>query len=322
MISLKRCDQKYPVSSPPILSLRKLAYAIGIPREKLENLADKAESYYSPFMKKTGDKSREIDNPVGFLKEVQNRIDDRIFSALSFPEYIIGGVKGRKPYEHPFRHIRKKVVVTFDVRDCYPNITNQQIFDVWHKQLGCSHDVAKLMTRLTTRKGHLPLGAPTSTCLANIALKPCLEEVVKIASRYGFSRNCVGQYIDDSAFSGETLPEEFILKAVKEFSRHGFRIKRSKIKVMRSNEPQIVTKKVVNRKVSVPIQERNRIRAALYELKNMDSSSRDYLKQYRSVLGRINGIKIFHSTLASKMLEKIKALPNPDKIISKEVVLA
>ncbi len=319
MISSKLCDQKYPVSSPPILSLKKFAYAIGIPKEKLETLAEKAESYYSPFTKIAGNKPREIDNPVGFLKEVQNRIDDRIFSTLLFPEYVIGGIKGKKPYEHPFRHICKKVVVTFDVRDCYPNITNRQVFDVWHKQLKCSHDVAKLVTRLTTRKGHLPLGAPTSTCLANIALQPCLGEVVKIASHYGFARDSVGQYIDDSAFSGEALPEEFILEVVKEFSRHGFRIKRSKIKVMRSNKPQIVTKKVVNRKVSIPIQERNKIRAALHELKNMDVFSQNYSKQYKSVLGRIHHIKDFHPGLASKMLVKIGALPHPDKL--KEAVL-
>jgi hypothetical protein len=321
MISSRRCNQKCPEHLLPILSLNKFAYTIGIQREKLKALAIRAESCYSPVMKKTGNKLREIDNPAGFLKEVQKRINERILSTLSFPEYVIGGVKGRKPSEHPRRHIGKSVVITLDVKNCFPNITNQQVFDIWHKQLGCSHDVARLATRLTTRKGHLPLGASTSNCLANLALQPCLKSVVKTASQCGFSTDSTGQYVDDLAFSGDTLSEEFISAVVKEFSRHGFIIKREKIIVMRSNEPQIVTKKIVNKKVSLPIQERNRIRAALNELKNTDSSTQSYLRLYRSVLGRINSMKEFHPELAEKMLGQVKILSNPCEIKSKEAVL-
>lgn len=320
MISSKQYNKKCLGKSLPILSLNKLAHILGIPREKLEKLAEKAPSYYFPFKKKTGDKLREIDNPTGFLKEVQGKINDRILSEVVFPEYVIGGVKGRKPSEHPNRHIKKSVVVTFDVKDCFPNITNRQIFDAWHKQLGCSHEVARLVTKLTTRCGHLPLGAPTSVGLANLTLQPCLVNVIKVASQYGFFRESAGQYVDDLAFSGDSLSEEFILAVIKEFSRYGFRIKRKKILVMRANQPQIVTKKVVNRKVSVPLGERRKIRAAFYELKNTNPSDHNYSKRYKSMLGRINALKEFHPGLADKMLEEARAFPHPDEVKAKEVL--
>ena len=315
MTSLAQFSQTQPQQALPILSLNKFSFHIGIRREKLEKIAENSDSHYAPFQKKTGQKERIIDNPMGLLKEAQSRIHDRILSSISFPDYVIGGVKGKKPYEHPQRHINKPVVVTLDVKDCFPSITNKQVFDVWHKQLKCSPEVARLATKLTTRKGHLPLGAPTSNDLANLALQPCLTNVMRIASESGFLSDSVGQYIDDLAFSGLILPEDFINSIVREFLKHGFRIRRDKIKVMRSNEPQVVTKKVVNRKVSIPLAKRNKIRAALYNLKNMDPKDPTYRKQCRSIRGRINNLKDFHPTLAKRAEIEFNMLTNPDKSI-------
>jgi len=313
MTSSVQLSQAKPQQALPILSLNKLAFHLGIRREKLEKITENIDSHYAPFLKKTEGKERIIDNPTGLLKEVQSRIHDRILSSIPLPDYVIGGVKGKKPYEHPQRHINKPVVVTLDVKDCFPNITNKQVFDVWHKRLKCSPDVARLATKLTTRNGHLPLGAPTSNDLANLALQTCLTNVIKIANDSGFSSDSVGQYIDDLAFSGLVLPGNFITSIVKEFLRHGFRIRRDKIKVMRSNEPQIVTKKIVNRKVSIPLTKRNKIRAVLYNFKKMDPDDPAYRKQYRSLRGRINDLKDFHPTLAMKMGMEFNKLTNPDK---------
>jgi RNA-directed DNA polymerase len=314
MTSSVRLNQTQPQQALPILSLNKFSFHIGIRREKLENIAENSDAYYAPFQKKTGQEERLIDNPTGLLKEAQSRIHDRILSGISLPDYVIGGVKGKKPYEHPQRHINKPVVITLDVKNCFPSITNKQVFDVWHKQLKCSHEVARLATKLTTRKGHLPLGAPTSTDLANLALQPCLTNVMRIASEFGFLSDSNGQYIDDLAFSGPILPKTFINSIVKEFLKHGFRIRRDKIKVMRSNEPQVVTKKVVNRKVSIPLKRRNKIRAALHNLKNMGTKDLTYKKQYRSLRGRINDLKDFHPNLAKKAEAEFDKLTNPDNL--------
>lgn len=313
MTSSVQLSQAQPQQAIPILSLNKFAFQLGIRREKLEKIAENIDSHYAPFQKKIGEKERIIDNPTGLLKEAQSRIHDRILSSIPLPDYVIGGVKGRKPYEHPQRHINKSVVVTLDVKGCFPSITNKQVFDVWHKQLKCSPEVARLATKLTTRKGHLPLGAPTSNHLANLALQPCLTNMMKIANDSGFSSDSVGQYIDDLAFSGLALPENFINSVIKEFLKHGFRLRRDKIKVMRSNKPQVVIKKLVNRKVSIPLEKRNKIRAALHNLKNMDLKDPAYKKQYRSLRGRINDLKDFHPTLAMKVGIEFNKLTNPDK---------
>jgi len=310
MISSSQYNQKSPQQVLPILSINKFAHCLGIHRGKIEKLADETVSYYAPFQKKTGTKERTIDNPRGLLKEVQKRMNDRILDKFVLPDFVIGGVKGKRPNEHPGRHVNKPLVITFDIKDCFPNITSKQVFDIWHKQLGCSHEVARLATKLTTRIGHLPLGAPTSLALANIALQPCLSKVAEIAEHNGF---LIGQYVDDLAFSGAVLPQGFMPSIVEEFIKYGFKLKSKKIKVMRANKPQIVTKKLVNRKVSIPRIERNKIRAALHELHNVDVKSSTYGKQYRSLKGRINNLGDFHPVLAEKIREQFKQLYNPDK---------
>ena len=314
MTSLDQPDSNPTPVIFPILSIRRFFYLVGIPRDKIEKVAENSDIFYSPFTKQTGGKPRLIDNPTGILKQIQQNINQEILNHICFPDFVIGGIKGRKPTEHPQRHVNKKVVVTLDVKECFPSVTNSRIFEVWYKDLGCSSEVARLATKLTTTKGHLPLGAPTSNLLSNLALLPCIKKVVEIAESYGFSTEAIGQYIDDLAFSGDYLHVDFITDVIREFSRHGYRIKRSKVKVMRSSEPQIVTNKLVNTRVSLPRQERGRIRSALHQLSRMDSGDSTYPKLYRSVRGRINYLSSLHATLGKGYLEKMAGLTNPDKL--------
>lgn len=308
MISYRQSSNITPSTVFPIESIRKFSYLIGIHREKLEWLAENISAHYKPFLKKTGEKSRIIDNPRGLLKEVQKRINDRILTKIELPLFVIGGVKGKKPYEHPSLHVGKRVVVTLDIKDCFPSITNSQIYRAWNALAGCSHDVAHLVTKLTTHKGHLPLGAPTSSFLANLALSECMRRVKKLADEANLA---MSQYIDDIAFSGDELPIGFINAVIGEFSKSGYTIKRNKIEVMRAHERQVVTKKIVNRKVSLARQKREKVRAALHEINSIDPNSEEYGKKFRSLQGRIKDLGDCHPSKAQKMLIEFSRLSKP-----------
>lgn len=188
-------------------SVRKLSFFIEIPRDKLDYLSVDITKHYKPFPKRTGTKERMIDNPIGLLKEVQKRVNDRMLAKIGLPSYVIGGIPGRKPSDHPGLHVNKRVVATIDVKDFFPSVTNHQVYRIWSEKMGCSHDVAHLLTKLTTHQGHLPLGAPTSTMLANLALADCMARVYEFAEKAGL---VMSQYIDDIAFSGPELPKDFL----------------------------------------------------------------------------------------------------------------
>ena len=288
-------------------SPKRIAWLIGIPIEQLRTVVADVERFYDPFVKKEpGKKLRLIDNPVGQLKEIQRRLNKRILAGQSLPAVMIGGVRGKDPLDHPRLHVGRKVVVTIDVKNCYPSITNMQVFKIWRYRIGCSPDVASLLTRLTTRLGHLPLGAPTSTPLGNLVLESIVLAVKLLVEQHELR---LSQFIDDSALSGASLSDAIIIDVVRVFSRHGLRVNRKKIKVMRSGSSQTVTGRTVNRTLTLPSKRRKKVKAALHELMTTPTQSSDYTKRYRSVEGRIRDLKKLHPEQGGALLKSLQALP-------------
>lgn len=116
------------------------------------------------------------------------------------------------------------------------------------------------------------------------------------------------QYMDDMALSGHILPDEFLTLVIKEFSRGGVKINREKIRIMRSNKSQRVTGKIINERLSVPISERHKIRAALNNLSKTQFSDNEYRKSYNNIKGRINYLKPFHPKLAANIMKQLEAI--------------
>ncbi len=288
-----------------ISSLNKLEKILRIPNGELLEVADKRDFLYKPFIKtKKGKKPREIACPTDRIKLIQRRIVDRIFSRYHFPNYIFGGIKGKNPLEHPALHVGKKVVVTVDIKDCFPSMTEQQVYLLYRSRLNCSEDVSQRLTLLTTFRTALPLGAPTSNFLANLALLPCVQRIKEISEPHAMKP---GQYVDDQAISGDELPSDLIGKIVDEFRKKGFKVSRQKIKIMRSGSSQNVINNIVNRKLSIPIIERKKVRAAVNQLLKMNPKDPAFLKQFRSVRGRVFNIKKLHPREADTYLKQIAA---------------
>jgi len=293
-----------------IRSPGQFAQLIGLPVVDLEHLVTQIPTHYSPRFERKNGKVRRIDRPSETLKAIQRTINDKLLSKVRLPKYVIGGVKGRRHREHPAAHVGQPIVVTLDVRECYPRITGGQIFAVW-RRLGCSRKVAKLATKLTVLNDYLPQGAPTSTNLANFVLFPAVQRISELAAQMGLKR--LGQYVDDLAFSCTSLPDRFITSTVREFSREAIKINRKKVIVMRAGGRQVVTKRLVNRRVALPISERKKVRVALYQLTATSPQDPKYTKRYRSVHGRIGYLAQYHPRVGSKLLIKFKTLPQPGK---------
>ena len=286
----------------PLGSPNKLAWMLGVPIKELQKIAVDSERLYQPFSKKTGTKERIIHNPVSSLKKVQTKINERILHKFEFPEFIVGGIKGKQLEDHVSLHVRKPIVVTLDIKDFFPSISYKKVYAAYTNRLEAGPDVARLMTMLTTYKGSVPLGAPTSTLLASIVLLPCLQKVKVFVENEAFDMT---QFVDDTAISGQKLPEDLIKTICKIFSQDGFTISRKKIAVMPSSRSQRVTKRIVNQKVGITRKEINRIRSAVNELKSTPKDHGLYAKKCASLKGRIASIKPYNATIAAKFLEEI-----------------
>lgn len=287
----------------PLNSIKKFSWVLGIPAEELRIVAVDAQKCYRPFPKKTGKKERIIHNPIDPLKSIQSKINKRILQAYDFPDFIIGGIKGRGLEDHLFLHVQKPIVVTLDIKNCFPSISNRAVYRVFLKNLGADSETARIATMLTTFNGYLPLGAPTSTLLANFVLLPQLFEIKKIIEKAGFE---LTQFIDDSAISGAHLPKTLISDICKVFSRAGLGMSRKKIQVMPHSRSQQVTKRIVNQFPGLTKREINRIRSAINQLDKLSKGTAEYTKLYNSVKGRIASIKKYHPQKAARFLTAIK----------------
>src|SRR5579864_649141 len=192
-----------------IRSLRHLEFSLGLGRETLESAALSADNLYSPFPKpdrirpfqkkfKTSN-PRLIDNPVEPLRTIQKRIQTRLLANINLPYYLCGGVKGRTLLDNVTMHLDAPIIVTVDIKNFFPSIDNRMVYQVWKDLLGCSAEVAALLTRLTTRTHYLPQGSSTSTMLANLVLYSCDKPIREVCNRYGVSYST---WVDDLAFSG------------------------------------------------------------------------------------------------------------------------
>lgn len=141
-----------------MLSLRKLAWQLDVPIGQLRAISAKIRrdypSQYREFTLKTGkDKYRTIRPPKDELMRVQRRIVKRVLHPFGVTEHAHGGVPGRSPSSNAAAHGGQPCVVTVDVRGFFDNVDHRRVYRMFRDEHGCSHDVARLLTRLTTLRG-------------------------------------------------------------------------------------------------------------------------------------------------------------------------
>jgi len=255
-----------------ILSPKVLAYKLGISAEKLADISRRADAFYRPFdakprqrpfAKKLTKKTRHIDRPEGELKAIQRRINQALLDPILLPSHICGAASSRSIVDNASCHMGASLLVTIDIRKCFPSISNKQIYSTWADVLGCSARVAALLTKLTTFERHLPQGAPTSPSLANIFIWSIDGPIRAECARLGVAYST---WIDDLAFSGDRS-REIIQFAIKVLASHKLAVSRGKIKVMGPRVTKLLTGTRLGRdRVRVPDDLKSRVRSGLHKL--------------------------------------------------------
>lgn len=176
----------------------------------------------------------------------------------------MGGIRKRSVLDNAERHLGASLLVTIDVRKCFPSITNKHVYHVWRNVLGCSPRAAALLTRLTTYKRRLPQGSPASPLIANLLIwsidqpirEACLAKDVTYST-----------WIDDLAFSGARA-RELIQIAAAVLAKHGLRISHKKIRIMAGREAKILTGTRLGRLCTRASKDKiSRVRSGIHKLR-------------------------------------------------------
>lgn len=302
----------------PIASIEALARALHVSPRYLRWVVERTDRLYRPMKPiiKPDGSVRQTYNPAAPLKDIQRRINRNIFSRTGFPTYLQGGIRDRDNPRHcqanAQLHSRPRIVINLDIASFFPSITRRQVRDIWQNFFRFPPVIAEMLTRLTTYNGRLPQGAPTSSYLANLVLWKHEPELVTELNGKGIHYS---RYVDDITLSSaHFLDDQQKADAIRRVRRlcsaNGFEVKRSKQRLETSSQPMRVNNLLVNQGVTLPKEERARIRAAVNACIRHPDTTRNsdkYRKLFNNTLGRVNRLRQFHRHEGERLLKRLDA---------------
>lgn len=160
----------------------------------------------------------------GQLKRIQKQIESKFLKKIELPYYIQGGVKNRSNVTNAKLHKGSKYKFLTDIKSFYPSISNDQVFKTL-LELGFSKLVSSHITKLTTYKGMLPQGTPTSTTLSNLVFRSTDLKLMSICKAEGIKYS---RFVDDTTFSSNVDFKSKINSLLKIIQDDGYRISHKK----------------------------------------------------------------------------------------------
>jgi len=256
--------------------------------------------------------TRPIDAPKERLQFIQKRINKRILQRTQIHKAVFGAVRGKRLRDNLQLHVGKPMVANFDLEQFFSNITSGQVYKIFCA-IGTAPDVARVLTRLTTLRGRLPQGAPTSPMLANVVAgyggRSCLDGRIE-----GFCkkhRSDSGRWIDDIAISGPSYLQKLEPTIETIIEQSGFKPNRDidKRSFLSNKESQVVTQHLVNSKPNIRKDERRKLRAMLYNSRTKGAELHDKTR----IRGKIAHIQSVNPELGTKFLKEFDSIQWLDK---------
>ena len=227
---------------------------------------------YSIPKKKGG--TREIFSPGPGLKKIQKQLNYflQAYYLCIRPKEVHGFVinprylgKNCNIVANASLHVGKKYLLNMDLKDFFPGITSKRVKSLFQSNLFDYNDqVSTALTLLTTYKGKLPIGAPTSPVISNFICYQLDLDLITFSETHHL---VYSRYADDLTFSSNEPITPSIFEEITELieSNH-FEINNKKTRITTMNRRQVVTGITVNEKVNVDRKLLKRIRAMTHDL--------------------------------------------------------
>ena len=287
---------------------------LGINRATAVKIVQNIDNYYRSYpIKKSSGKLRWIDAPQELLKKCQKNILERILYQFRAHESAVGFIKNINVKDGVKRHLGNKVVLCVDVHDFFGSLSLFQVYAAFgyilrkltisRTTFNYTKEDVELLVKLTTYKGKVPQGAPTSPALANIICRQLDRELQAVADKDNLIYT---RYADDISFSHKNKQFKItkVLEPTKKIlSYYGLKLNRAKTRVLRPHKRMCITGVVINDKLSVPKYVWRNIRAQLHNLiKHKGTLTKD---EHQKLRGKIEWIGLFRPQLKVTFLGQL-----------------
>lgn len=187
---------------------------------------------------KPGKEARHIQEPTEATLRIHYRLV-KLFDSIERPAFLHSATKTRSHVTNARAHLTSGgAVVAMDIRKFFESTTYHHVKAFFHKDLGCSHDVARLLATVCTVDGHLPTGSCISPLLSYFTHRKMFAEIEKLCE----ARNIVMTlYVDDLTLSGTHATRTLLYEIKTLIVRHGLRTKTSKDVVVQPGKSAIIT---------------------------------------------------------------------------------
>ena len=244
-----------------------------LPSDLRKLLDDIPGSYHSLQISKKSGGYRELNQPLGRLPDIQERIYTGILKRLKSSPYATAYHQGAHLSDNAAPHIGKRFLLKLDITDFFGSIRFDMVLSsVFNTSLYPRH-IGAMLTSLCCLEDVLPQGTCTS-------------------KRHGFDYT---RYSDDITVSGNTSLYPAYCAAKSMLHKMGFELNERKTHFITDSFRQTVTGLTVNEKVNVTAAYKRKLRQELYYTDRFGiESAAQYLHQpdakkyYQQLMGRLN----------------------------------
>lgn len=297
----------------PIKDLDGLCRTLQVERASIIRICCEASDRYRPVWVTRKGKRRQTWDAHDELKTLQALIQCKLLKTVDMPDYLHGSLPKRDASSNAGKHIGAKIVINEDVRDFFPSISVEKVYQIWTEVFRFGPEAAYALTLLTTKDGYVPQGAKTSSYLANLAFFREEPDMVEFLSRRGIRYT---RYVDDMSISAKrfvTRKEQTRLIAIifRTLGVAGFEAKRSKHNIDTSGQQMTVTGLLVNAKTSLPVDQRSVIRAQVENLTEealLAQHTDKYKKKYNQASGKVAAMQRHHPGQGAQLREKLRSI--------------
>lgn len=245
--------------------LDSLEQDLGFSPKTLYGLSNNLDRHYSnTYIPKRDGSKRKLSIPDLILKRVQRSIADNILADYPISRYAMAYTRGSNVQKNAALHVGKQKMLKLDIDGFFDHITYSRVKDCVFCKENYSEPIRILLTMLCYYKESLPQGAPTSPAITNIIMYDFDEKIGKYCEENNISYT---RYCDDMTFSGD-FDEKAVISVVKdELRKLGLFLKNRKTAVIPNTKRQTVTGIVVNEKIGLTKEYKNKIRQEIYYIK-------------------------------------------------------
>jgi RNA-directed DNA polymerase len=212
-----------------IYDLPSLYTFLGVDESRLKDIINNIHQHYrfcerpkKKFRKVQLNKSGQIRYrylfvPSNDLKKIQRAINCYL-QKIELPSLMYGSVPGKNHIMNAQQHLNQSHFLTVDLKNFFTNISHQQVFQMLIGNC-FTPAVARMVTKLTTYKGYLPQGAPSSPVIANL----CFLKVARKMADFSIENNIrFTVFLDDLSFSSKTDFKKLVPEILNSIKSCGF----------------------------------------------------------------------------------------------------